>query len=90
MPAPTGLSQRPGRYCDALPVRRFLGREASPILVDQARQASGAAGPLKPRNRLCVRVWTLEPGVGIQGVVVEGRLLLGVDASGRIISADCG
>ncbi len=74
--ADTRLQQR--RTCDALPAQIYLGWQATPFVVEQARQASGATW-----------AWPLEPGVGIKGVVVEGRLLLGLDAAGMILSAHC-
>lgn len=74
--ADTRLQQR--RTCDALPAQIYLGWQATPFVVEQARQASGATW-----------AWSLEPGVGIKGVVVEGRLLLGLDAAGMILSAHC-
>ncbi len=78
MPPEWAQSRQQGRYCDAAPVQSFVGRDANVIVLEQARQAAGAN-----------RVVTLGPGVGITAAVIEGRLLLGVDAAGKITSADC-
>ena len=68
----------PSPYCNAWPARAHVGRQATPAVVEQARVAAGAA-----------IVWTIEPGTGINGNFVEGRLLLDLDAGGTIVSAHC-
>lgn len=68
----------PSPYCNAWPAQTYIGRQATPAVVEQARVATGAAV-----------AWRIEPGTGINGNFVEGRLLLGLDAHGTIVSAHC-
>ena len=74
--APPGSAEQ---ICDAEAARRYIGQEATPDVVAQARQASGASGAR-----------TLKPGQMVTMEYNAGRLNLDVDTANLITDVRCG
>ena len=68
-----------GAHCDADAVRSALGRQATPEVIEQARQDAGAQ-----------TVRTLKPDQPVTMEYLEGRLNLLVDDGNVVTSARCG
>ena len=65
--------------CNAEPARRYIGQEATPDVVEQARVASGAR-----------MARTLKPGQMVTMEYSAGRLNLDVDSRNIITNVRCG
>ncbi|MDQ3038730.1 MAG: I78 family peptidase inhibitor [Pseudomonadota bacterium] len=78
-PTPTPTPTPPTASCNAEGAQVYVGKVATPAVIDAARRAAGAE-----------QARTLKPGQMVTMEFIEGRLNVHVDAANVILRAVCG